>query len=192
MNHIWEHIVKYSKIGEEFSHASLDQAMLLPQGLIEDCRQWIRCPNKNLILFGNTGAGKSYVLHALARNLALRNLYSIVVNSLELDTRLSMASQNRSGGEKVSDIIPVYAEAPFLFLDDVGMEISGERMQRNYYRLFDYRYIHHKPWVISTNCDQAELEQRFGYRTASRMSRSLTIEFPKKDLRKDIDINLKT
>ncbi len=187
-NNKWNTVVQLCNIGRVFANSSLNAATRIPKELIDDCREWLLSPSCNLILKGNVGSGKSFVLHALARALAEGGKHPIVYNSQSLDQKLLEGSLNANCGQSVQDKVRILSEAEFLFLDDLGTEIAGERMQRQYYSIFNGRYENDRPWVIATNCTFEEIAEKFGERIASRLAVSLTLQFPDVDLRKDIDI----
>ena len=75
-------------------------------------------PSKGLYIYGKFGVGKSYLLGALANELAARHIHSVVVYVPEFLREMKQAIQDQSLAEKIEFV----KRAPVLMLDDIGAE----------------------------------------------------------------------
>ena len=78
-------------------------------------------PTKGLYIHGKFGVGKSYLLGALANELAARHIHSVVVYVPEFLREMKQAIQDHSLAEKIEFV----KRAPVLMLDDIGAEIMS-------------------------------------------------------------------
>ena len=79
------------------------------------------CLRKVCIFSGKFGVGKSYLLGALANELAARHIHSVVVYVPEFFREMKQAIQDHSLSEKIEFV----KRAPVLMLDDIGAEIMS-------------------------------------------------------------------
>lgn len=184
MNPNWTNAIKMMKFQPIYHNASLDNCPKLPAPIIDLGKRWLKAPKKpNLYIHGNTGSGKTYFATALYRALVERNLnWLIFVRSDDLDQELLDGIENK----RERSIMEKYYEVPILFIDDLGVERPTDRMIRQYYSIIDRRVGSDLLTVITSNVPKAELP--LGDRTLSRLEHFYNIEFPKKDIRKSIEL----
>lgn len=180
----WKEAISKSGIQKIYWNSSLDNCEMLPQGIVDVGRRWVKTPNKpSLYLFGNTGSGKTYFATALYRELVNRNHpWIIFVRSDDLDDELLTAIENKQEKTKLMK----YCEVPILFIDDLGVERPSDRMIRQYYSIIDKRVGAGLTTVITSNVPVENLP--LGDRTISRLGHFYSIEFPKRDNRKNLDL----
>ena len=180
----WDNAIRNFSIQEIYRSCSLENCNKLPENLIDFGKRWIKHPRRpSLYIQGNTGSGKTYFSTCLFRAL-LENYYNwiIFVRSDDLDFELLNAIENKQ--EK--SILQKYCEVPALFIDDLGVERPSDRVIRQYYSIIDKRVGDGLLTVITSNISKKDLP--LGDRTVSRLEHFLSIEFPKKDLRKTLEI----
>ncbi|PIS01138.1 MAG: hypothetical protein COT84_03990 [Chlamydiae bacterium CG10_big_fil_rev_8_21_14_0_10_35_9] len=182
----YEEFIQLSGIGRDVSKASFDESCLLDPRLIEWGKSWLLSKDKpSLILQGNPGCGKTFFslvfLKALWDQLQ-PHPFILFKTSSQLDSQLLSASMGKSDRDPDS-IIRVCSESAVLFLDDLGVETSSERVQRQYFEIFSARYSHNRLTVLSTNCSIAQLRHKFGARIYSRLKSYKLIKFPEIDFR---------
>lgn len=138
-------------------------------------------PRKNVVLTGNAGQGKTYLMECVAKELYNRNADVLYLNSIELN-RLFHA--HRLG--ELWLLWPIY-EAGMLLIDDLGTEPMTNNVTREYYYdLYDQRLNKGLHTWTSTNLGSKEINTKYGERTASRIfdNRSTAvIKFSGEDLR---------
>ena len=117
-------------------------------------------PAKGLYLHGSYGVGKSYVLGALANDLALLGVASVLVYVPEFLLELKQAIDDRT----LLDKIKLVKEAPILMLDDLGAEtLSAWSRDEVLGSILHYRMAEKLPVFISSNFDYDELEEHFAH-----------------------------
>jgi DNA replication protein DnaC len=184
MNPNWANAIKMMKFQSIYHDASLDNCPLLPPAIVELGKKWISARNRpSLYIHGNTGSGKTYFATSLFRAMVEKNLnWLIFVRSDELDDELLTAIEENQEKTKIQK----YCEVPILFIDDLGVEKSTDRVVRQYYSIIDRRVGSNLLTVITSNVPRADLP--LGDRILSRLEHFYNIEFPKKDIRKSIEL----
>ncbi len=185
MNPNWKNAIKMMKIQDIYHDASFDNCPLLPTQIVELGKKWILASNRpNLYIHGNTGSGKTYFSTCLFRGMVEKNLnWLIFVRSDDLDQELLDGIEQK----RERSIMEKYYEVPILFIDDLGVERPSDRMIRQYYSIIDRRVgSKNLLTVITSNVPRIELP--LGDRTLSRLEHFYNIEFPKKDIRKSIEL----
>lgn len=138
-------------------------------------------PRKNVVLTGNAGQGKTYLMECVAKELYNRNSDVLYLSSIELN-RLFHA--HRLG--ELWLLWPIY-EAGMLLIDDLGTEPMTNNVTREYYYdLYDHRLRGGLHTWTATNLKSKEINVRYGERTASRMfdnRNTAVVKFLGEDLR---------
>lgn len=184
MNPNWTNAVKMMNIQGLYHNASLDNCPKLPPAIVELGKKWVKATNRpNLYIHGNTGSGKTYFATSLYRAMVEKNMnWMIFIRSDDLDSELLSAIESKQ--EKTT--LMKYFEVPILFIDDLGVERPSDRVIRQYNSIIDKRVGESLLTVITSNIPREELF--LGDRTLSRLEHFYNIEFPKKDIRKSIQV----
>ena len=155
--------------------------------------------NENIVLFGNTGCGKTHLAVALVRNAFIKNTnyllaldwggkihhVKIILFKPVPDLLLEIRQSFRDGSEtSEEDIIKKYCSADLLVLDDLGSEKTSEYSITTLYIIIDRRDRELRPTIITTNLSQKEIEERLGARIASRLAGMKNIKINMPDYRK--------
>jgi DNA replication protein DnaC len=138
----------------------------------------------SLLLQGSPGRGKTYFLFSLISALIETRGFPLhalrYFNADDLDMKIN--EQIREYGS-ASFFIKSLADADFLFIDDMGVESSREKAERNYYTILDKRLSNGKTTVLSTNLNDEEILKIFGSRIQSRLKQCVKLIFDGQDLR---------
>ena len=122
-------------------------------------------PNiRQLYLYGEAGRGKSFMGNAIAARAIERG-----VESLRL-TAYRMNEEVTSGFSANASPLPRFTRVPLLVLDDLGTEamipnVTAETL----FAIADQRNSSRLATVYISNLNAAELAERYGERTASRI-----------------------
>lgn len=113
-------------------------------------------PAKGFYLYGKFGVGKSFVLGALANELASIKIRSVVVFVPEFLREMKNAIGDNTLNEKIDYI----KKAPVLMLDDLGAETmtAWTRDEILGGTIFHYRMAEQLPTFITSNFNYEELE----------------------------------
>ena len=131
--------------------------------------------DKGLFIFGDTGTGKTYTLHAIANNRNER-----VDNFVDL---LSTFRDSIVQGWYHDKLIE-YANKERIYIDDMGAEKMSDFVHEFVYSLLNKRYERMKRTVISTNLTLDDFKKRYGDRILSRiMEMCVLIELGGEDRR---------
>jgi len=139
---------------------------------------------KNLLLCGDTGVGKTYIVESICNKLIKKemvvNYYTaFALNDLFLKYRTTF-SENKSG------ILDDVLNCDVLIIDDLGTEPNIKNTEEYFYLLFNERMIKNKTTIVTTNLNLDQIMLRYGERTFSRLvnkTSSLLIKIENSDLR---------
>lgn len=112
-------------------------------------------PKKGFYLYGKFGVGKSFVLGAIANELAALKVKSVVVFVPEFLREMKNAIGDNSLNEKIDYV----KKAPVLMLDDIGAEtMSSWTRDEIIGTILHYRMSEQLPTFITSNFDYKDLE----------------------------------
>lgn len=123
---------------------------------------------KNILLCGNTGTGKTYLLTACA-NLALKHNKSVLfltaysLSNMFLQCHLGDLATKQAVLESLGDV-------DVLCVDDLGTEIIYKNVTAEYlFTVVNERHASRKPTYFSTNLTLKDLRDRYDERMFSRL-----------------------
>ncbi len=123
----------------------------------------VACPN--LLLMGQSGLGKTYLMHAMAKVLLDRGFNVLLISAYRfLETARKAYFTNNS--EEMDTLM----EADVLMVDDMGSEPLMENITIiQWFNLINERQLAGRGTVISTNLMEEELRMRYTERITSRL-----------------------
>lgn len=126
--------------------------------------QFPRQQPRDLLLYGSSGLGKSYLLCCIARRLNEKGVNALLVSAYDVIRRMRDAFFGRE-----DDTAELY-QADLLLIDDLGMEPMMENVTlEQLFQLINVRRSRRLPIVISTNLTMRELKARYSERISSRL-----------------------
>ncbi|WP_338470467.1 primosomal protein DnaI [Niallia sp. XMNu-256] len=115
---------------------------------------------KGLYLYGQFGVGKSYLLGAIANELAQKNIRSMIVYVPELFRELKSSIGDSTLNEKLEAI----KKEPILMLDDIGAETMSSWVRDEILGpILQYRMLDNLPTLFTSNMDFDGLEHHLTY-----------------------------
>lgn len=115
---------------------------------------------KGLYIHGPFGVGKTYLLGAIANELADKQVRSLIVYVPEFLRELKGSFQDQSVNEKVEFV----KKAPVLMLDDLGAESVTSWMRDDILgTILQFRMLENLPTFFASNLDWKQLEHHFTY-----------------------------
>lgn len=121
----------------------------------------------NLLLTGNTGLGKTFLLHCIENRLLDRGFSPICVTAYRLFE--TMRGTHFSDPEKRSEFTQL-TECDILLIDDLGTEPVMQNITREYlFTLLNERMTQRRHTVVATNLGARELMEIYGERVFSRL-----------------------
>lgn len=125
-----------------------------------------KADTSDLLLMGQSGLGKTFLMHAMAKRLLDRGFNVLMVSAYRF---LDIARKAYFTGQMSQ--LDSMMEADVLFLDDLGSEPLVENVTIvQLFNLINERQSAGRSTVISTNLNLRELRERYTERVASRLT----------------------
>ena len=122
----------------------------------------------NMLLTGNTGSGKTYLLTACANLCMQHNLSVIFVTAYSLNT--SLLDAHLSDIATKHSILDNLVDVDVLVIDDLGTETVYKNVTAEYFfAVINERIARGKQTFISTNLTLVEIRDRYDERMFSRL-----------------------
>ncbi len=151
------------------------------------CKQWAETYPKgearNILLMGQTGLGKSFMMHAMAERLVSRDVPVLMVSAWRF-LEIARKSMFGDGDDEMNEML----ETEVLLIDDLGSEPMMKNITvEQLFNIINERQNSGKATIISTNLTKSEFRERYTERIASRMMdarQSLVLTLMGDDLRR--------
>lgn len=131
----------------------------------EYAEQYPNARTNDMLLMGQSGLGKTFLMHAMARRLLERGMNVVMISAyrfLELARKAYFSAQ--------SSVLDDLMEADVLLIDDLGSEPLMENITIvQFFNLINERQSSGRGTVLSTNLTEKELRERYTERIASRL-----------------------
>lgn len=138
---------------------------------VEECRRFIDDFDnkpKNLLFYGNTGVGKTFLSNCVAKELLDRSYSVIYFTAFQLFDILS-----KGVFERDADAIAAHQnifDCDLLIIDDLGTELSNAFTSSQLFLCVNERILRQKSTIISTNLNLNQVIDTYSERTFSRIS----------------------
>lgn len=148
------------------------------------------CQNKenriqNIVICGNTGVGKTFLLECMLSELLKENKSAIFTTAFNLNQ--SLLKYHTTFDNTKANYLDPYLLCDTLLIDDLGTEPILKNVTIEYLlAIINQRVIEGKNTVISTNLDLGNLLDRYGERIFSRLidkRHSITVNLQNSDIR---------
>lgn len=147
--------------------------------ILKEAREFVRdfdTVGGNLLYYGNTGVGKTFLSNCIAGEL-LNSGHTViyltasqlfdVLEQLKFGRRDSYQSEDYN---EVSDRFGYILDCDLLIIDDLGTELSNTFTNSQLYRCLDERILNGRSTIISTNLSLQQLRSTYSERIFSRMA----------------------
>lgn len=133
------------------------------------CQEWAerfpKAQTRDLVLSGQSGLGKTYLLHCMAKVLLERGVSVMLISAFRF---LELARKAHMTGD-YSGLEPL-KQTDVLMLDDLGSEPMMENITIvQLFSVLDERQSAGRSTVVSTNLNEKEIKERYTERVASRL-----------------------
>ena len=142
-------------------------------------------PRKGLFMSGCAGCGKSHLAVAILAGVIEKGYSGLYYNSPDLLADIR-ATFDKGSELNEDEILQDVLTRDLLVFDDLGAERLSDFVLDRFYLIFNERYESCKPVIVTTNLNEAELEERVGSRIMSRIREMCAQfeKFPQEDWRK--------
>ena len=146
------------------------------QHAVAECRQFIdyfEQKPKNLLFYGDTGVGKTFLSNCVAKELLDQGYSVIYFTAFQLFDILS-----KGVFQKDTDAIAAHQnifDCDLLIIDDLGTELSNSFTSSQIFLCINERILRQKSTIISTNLNMNQIVEIYSERTLSRISSNYTI-----------------
>jgi DNA replication protein DnaC len=166
-----------SVIPRKFQGVSFDRPPVteIDPTVVREVRNWAEDLEANLkagrglSIMGPAGTGKT-TLAMLISKMALQKNHSVAIYSLpKLLARIRQTYDSQPSGDSYLSFFERLTSVDLLHIDDLGAEKRSDWVLEQLYALVNERYEAERSILVTTNLDQAELEEQIGPRTVSRL-----------------------
>lgn len=125
--------------------------------------------DKNIVIAGSVGTGKSYLAKCIANELISRDFNVIFISACELNSIL--LKYHTAPVDDKGVYLDLLTECDLLVIDDLGSEPIYKNVTEEYLlMIITERMTKGNPFIITTNLEQEQLLDRYGDRTLSRLN----------------------
>ncbi|MBQ0012166.1 MAG: ATP-binding protein [Clostridiales bacterium] len=135
-----------------------------------------QCRVPNMVFYGASGRGKTFLAVAIAREYAMQGHASLVIRQADfaelMQEHRKVIGSYFTPSQKEQDIEArknYLIEADLLVLDDLGVEAKTPNTQADLLYILDERSLAGKTTIITTNYDMDALRERYGGRVFERI-----------------------
>lgn len=133
------------------------------------CEKFPDIKKSNLLLFGKTGVGKTFLCDCIANKIMNRGFKVVSITAYQLSRQFLLEhTASTADKDSYSDSLIM---ADLLIIDDLGSEPKLKNVTEEYlFSLLNERNRNHSATIISTNLDLASIQNKYGDRVFTRLS----------------------
>lgn len=166
------------------SYSQRDVMQLFRQKCSDWAEQYPAVPAKDILMMGQSGLGKTYLMHAMAKVLLQRGFSVMLLSAYRFLDIARKAYFTGDTGEMNALI-----DTDVLMIDDMGTEPLMENITIvQWFNLINERQQRGRATIISTNLMEDELRRRYTERIASRLlgnpAQCMLLQFMGDDVRR--------
>ncbi len=125
---------------------------------------------KNLLFYGDTGLGKTFLSNCIANKL-INSCHSVIyLTAIELFNTYSQNTFNKDSDN--SEVVQEITDCDLLIIDDLGTELSNSFTNSRLFYCINDRLLKDKSTIISTNLTLNKLYEQYSDRIFSRIMHS--------------------
>lgn len=143
---------------------------------VRACREFVKDfpeGEKNLLLCGDTGVGKTFLTHCVAKEI-LDRTFSVIYFTASRLFDIFAKKQFDKDENAALDYERIY-ECDLLIIDDLGTEFSNAFTTSQLFVCLNERLLRKKSTIISTNLSPDDLNTLYSERVFSRITSAYTV-----------------
>lgn len=121
----------------------------------------------NLFLYGDTGVGKTFLSHCIARELLESAHCVMYFSAFDLFDLLAGSTFSRKGSTEGEEFV---FDSDLLIIDDLGTELTNSFVSSQLFLCINERIMRKKSTIISTNLKLENFSETYSERTFSRIA----------------------
>lgn len=162
-----------SEVTDPFTgHTSLEDAVHARKKCLEFTQNFDHS-FENILLFGNTGLGKTFLSHCVAKEL-LDTGHSVIYFSAGTFFEILSRNLYRRGEDSRADYRNIFS-CDLLIIDDLGTEMPNSLTVSQFFVCLNERLMAEKSTLISTNLSLTDIAEVYSERISSRISNNFTL-----------------
>lgn len=139
--------------------------------------------DENLLLYGPTGLGKTFLCSCIAKELLDRGRIVLYLTAGQLFRRLEEIRFSHEEDREQEDWDKELLEADLLIIDDLGTEFPTLFTATELFRIINDRKLAGKSIIISTNLTPEQMTEQYSDRITSRIREYSILRFFGEDVR---------
>ena len=121
--------------------------------------------NRNIVIYGKSGSGKTCLVSALAHRLIDRNFRVEYITAFDLGEWMLKCHLDYKNNS-----LDLLTNSDILIIDDLGTEPMRKNINETYLQaILDSRIINNKSTIVTTNLNAEQLMAKYGERIVSRL-----------------------
>lgn len=137
---------------------------------LECCREFVKHFSsrfENICLYGDTGVGKTFLSHCIARELIEGGFSVIYFTAFDL---FELLERHRfSASDEAAEAQRHIFDCDLLIIDDLGTELTNSFVASQFFLCVNERILRKKSTVLSTNLSMEQFAEIYSERTFSRI-----------------------
>lgn len=144
----------------------------------DECLRFVRDFDhffENLFLYGDTGLGKTFLSHCVAKELIESTHSVIYFSAFRLFELFANSQFGRIDADAQSELEQHIFECDLLIIDDLGTELVNSFVSSQLFLVLNERILRRRSTLISTNLSLATFMDTYSERSFSRISSCYTM-----------------
>ena len=130
---------------------------------------------QNLLLYGDTGVGKTFLTHCIAKELLDKGYSVLYLSAIDLFDLFSRYAFDNDGGADYREAFSQILDCELLIIDDLGTELCNSFTNSRLFYCINERINSSLSTIISTNLNLQEIMNIYSERIFSRITMSYNI-----------------